>query len=348
MPYQSRPNTSKNRSKSSPQTNKPSKFGQKGSRDFQKTENFTPRFGTQAPKRTGKFRKVYKNDRRNQDNFVEGAKSSVAFQKNDKKDFVKPKFGKISPSEKQENYSGDGEEKRRRSNKNTWQTGRIIEKRLAGKDVGKFVKSSGQKSGGKYEQLDSRKTKKIRNTHSKKQIEITESVETEQNLETGNKKVFPKNSTNFSPRFKNDKSFSKNPRREKIGSETGKFHKNIQKLGDKKFHKNREMEDLEKEFDLEDGLKNEFQNENGDVKLLQKSLRQSLKIIAKNAKNQTVQSKMENYDSAMAMEINPQKYENTKTDEAKRAHKNALKIKKLLKKQTQKVKTQKFLESKFK
>ena len=201
---------------------------------------------------------------------------------------------------------------------------------MAGKDVGKFVKSSGQKSGGKYEQLDSRKTKKIRNTHAKKQIEITESVETEQNLETGNKKVFPKNSTNFSPRFKNDKSFSKNPRREKIGSETGKFHKNC------------EMEDLEKEFDLEDGLKNEFQNENGDVKLLQKSLRQSLKIIAKNAKNQTVQSKMENYDSAMAMEINPQKYENTKTDEAKRAHKNALKIKKLLKKQTQKVKTQKF------
>ena len=108
------------------------------------------------------------------------------------------------------------------------------------------------------------------------------------------------------------------------------------------------MENLEEEFDLITGLKEEFQNENNDVKLLQKSLQHNLKVISKNAKSQEFKSKMENYDSVVAMEINPQKYENTKTDEAKKAHKNALKIKKLLKKQTQKIKTQKFLESKFK
>ena len=158
-----------------------------------KTENFGNRnpttFRAETSKRTGKFRKVYKNDRRNVENYFDENSENV--QKTDSQNY-KPSFGKFdkntdrSPKNRFESKFGSSKSGQktsensekleenvwRRSNKfakpEAWRTGKSIERRL-GKS--KFENQKPSFSREKLAQIEV-KTKKIRNLHPKKnQIE---------------------------------------------------------------------------------------------------------------------------------------------------------------------------------
>lgn len=132
-----------------------------------KTENFGNRnpttFRAETSKRTGKFRKVYKNDRRNVENYFD--KNTDRSPKNR----FESKFGSSKSGQKTSENSEKSEENIwRRSNKfakpEAWRTGKSIERRL-GKS--KFENQKPSFGREKLAQIEA-KTKKIRNLHPKK------------------------------------------------------------------------------------------------------------------------------------------------------------------------------------